>query len=108
MKRRKYRNEPCEVVGHHFDSKKERKRYGELRLLSMAGELKDLILQPRFRLEVNGMLVCEYLGDFAYTRIADGARVVEDVKSPITRKHPVYAIKKKLMRAVLGIEIEEV
>jgi len=35
------------------------------------------------------------VADFRY--IEDGKEVVEDVKSVITKKHPVYALKKKLL-----------
>jgi hypothetical protein len=33
--------------------------------------------------------------------------VIEDTKSPITRKHPVYRIKVKLLKALTGVEVRE-
>jgi hypothetical protein len=75
-------------------------------LLERAGQISELKLQPVYRIEINGMLVCKYIGDFEY--IEDGHKVVEDVKSPITRKNPVYRLKNKLMQAVHGINIREV
>ncbi len=86
--RRKFGNKPTDVDGMRFDSAKEARRFGELRLLERAGEITELRTQPRFPLEVNGQL--------------------EDVKSEITRKHPVYRLKNKLFRAVMGFEITEV
>ena len=103
---RKYRNHKTTVDGVKYDSKKEAARHQELMLLERAGQISELELQPVYRMEINGMLVCKYIGDFRY--IEDGQTVVEDVKSPITRKNPVYRIKHKLMQALHGIKIKEV
>ena len=46
-----------------------------------------------------------YYADAVYEE--DGAKVVEDTKSDITRRDPVYRIKKHLMMSVHGIEIME-
>jgi hypothetical protein len=102
----KFKNIPTEVDGIAFASKKEARRYGELKLLERAGRIFDLKVHPSFPLDVNGHPVCRYVGDFAYTE--NGARVVEDVKSPITRKHPVYRIKAKLFAAIHGFPVREV
>tara|TARA_R110002110_G_scaffold22933_3_gene88234 strand:- start:3453 stop:3800 length:348 start_codon:yes stop_codon:yes gene_type:complete len=106
----KYLNVKTEVDGHTFDSKKEAKRYGELMLMQKAGVIQHLKLQPPFSCTVNGKLVCTYKADFSYEeRKRDGRveHIIEDVKSPITRKHPVYRIKKKLVEALYGITITE-
>lgn len=58
-----------------------------------------------FRLVVNGIHICDYESDFTYHR--DGKLVVEDVKSPGTITY-AYRIKKKLMLALYGIQIQEV
>lgn len=105
--RPKFGNRKTEVDGITFDSLKEARRYGELKLLERAGEISGLELQPKFPLTVNGQLVCTYRGDFSY-RDKAGNRVIEDVKSPATRAHPVYRIKAKLLRAVYGIDVTEV
>jgi hypothetical protein len=90
-----------EIDGVRFDSGKEARRYNELKLLERAGQIKNLELQPRFVLQEsfkrNGEThrKIEYVADFRY--IEDGKQVVEDVKSVITKKHPVYALKKKLL-----------
>lgn len=100
----KYRNKKTEVDGIIFDSKKEAARYQELSLLQQAGEIRGLILQPKFDITVQHTKVCTYKADFEYVD-NDGALVVEDAKGI---KTPVYRLKKKLMRAVYGIEIKEV
>jgi hypothetical protein len=104
-KQNKYRNERTEVDGKKFASKKEAKRYTELKILERKEEIHFLKTQAVFRIEVNGQLICKYLADFTYYR--DTNLVVEDTKSEITRKNPVFRLKKKLVKAVLGIEILE-
>ena len=50
--RPKYRAVPTVIDGIRFASKAEARRYGELRLLEQAGEIRDLVRQPRFALYV--------------------------------------------------------
>jgi hypothetical protein len=104
--RPKFGNRKVTIDGIEFASEKEGRRYRELVLLERAGQIANLIAHPPFRLEVNGQLVCKYVGDFAYQE--GGQTVVEDVKSPITRKNRAYRLKNKLMKAVHGITIREV
>lgn len=104
----KFRNVRTVVDGIEFASKREAARYGELRLLERAAQIKDLRIQPRFPLSVEGKKVCTYVADFAYRTAALGVEIVEDVKSPITRKHPVYRIKAKLFEAIHGFPVTEV
>lgn len=102
----KYRNKKVTVNGIKFDSIKESRRYFDLTMLERAGEISQLELQPKYYLSINGVKVCSYTADFKY-RDKSGALVVEDVKSPATAKNPVYRLKKKLMFAIYGIEIQE-
>lgn len=101
----KFNNQRVTIDGQTFASKREAKRYTELMLLQKIGKIYDVQTQPRFPIVVEGKLICTYVGDFAYEM--DGTRIVEDVKSAPT-KTPVYRLKKKLMRAVHGIDISEV
>lgn len=103
--KRKYSNVKTEVDGLKFDSKREAARYGQLRMLELAGEITGLTHHETFRLEVNGMLVCKYEADFTFWK--GGKKCVEDVKSESTRKNRAYRIKVKLMLACLSIEILE-
>jgi hypothetical protein len=107
----KLRNVPTPVDGIVFASKWEAHRWTELRLEEKAGFVRKLERQRPFALVVNDLLVCQYVADFVYERLERfGAgeswqRVVEDAKGFRTEK---YRLKKKLMRACLGIEIHEV
>lgn len=95
-----------EVDGITFASKKEARRYGELRLLERAGEIGALTLQPRYPLKVNGKLICTYVADFEYYPAdPEKAKVVEDAKGVRT---PVFALKAKLFEALHGFPISEV
>lgn len=103
----KHLNRKTVVDGITFDSAKEARRYGELRQLSKAGKVNGLCWQVAFPLEVNGVRVAKYVSDFVYWD-EHGAKVVEDVKSPHTRKLPVYRLKAKMFAAQYGFPIREV
>jgi hypothetical protein len=94
------------VDGMRFDSMAEARRYRELQLMEKAGVISELVCHPRYRIEVNGSRVCEVIPDFRYQDNDAGRMVVEDVKSLPTRT-PVYRLKKRLLQAVHGIEIQE-
>jgi hypothetical protein len=94
------------VDGVQWDSRKELTRWRLLWARKEAGAVSQLRRQVRFALVVNGVKVCDYVADFVY--VEGGKVTVEDVKSAFTRKLPVYRIKRKLMKAVYGIEIQEV
>jgi hypothetical protein len=100
----KYGNRKVEIDGHMFDSQAEADHYGDLRFLERAGEITDLELQPVYPLIVNGVIVAQYRADFRFTD-ADGVVHVQDVKGV---KTPVYRLKAKMVKAIYGIEIEEV
>jgi len=101
----KYGNKKVSIDGKKFDSKAEGARYVELKRLQEGGVISGLKTQEEFALPVNGALICKYRADFIYLD-SDGNRVVEDVKGgPVTQ---VYALKNKLMKAIHGIEIQEV
>jgi len=93
------------VDGILFDSLLEARHYGELKIEERAGIITELKVHKRFSLDVNGIHICVYESDFIYYR--DGRLVVEDTKSNPTIT-PLYRVKKKLMRAIHGIEIQEV
>ncbi len=104
----KYRNVRTSVDGITFDSKKEAKRYLELKLLVKGKVISDLSTHPRFALKVDRVFVCTYEGDFMY--VEKGETVVEDAKgykSKSSQAYRIFLIKKKLMLACYGIEIKE-
>lgn len=96
----KYRNEKTIIDGYTFASKKEANRYFELKMLQKAGEITALELQPKFEIVPavvwNGkqMKARYYIADFSYYEKGNG--IIEDVKSVITRKNPVYTLKRQL------------
>jgi len=98
----KYKAVKTVVDGIKFDSKKEARRYGQLKLLVKAGKISELKLQPRFDLIVDGTKCGFYKADFEY--IEEGRRIIEDVKGMLT---PIYKLKKKLVKAIYGIDIFE-
>ena len=98
-KRSKYGNRKVHSEGSWFDSAKEAARYKELKSDPAISQLQR---QVKYPLEVNGQLVCCYLADFTY--VHGGYLIVEDVKG---YKTPIYRLKKKLMKACLGIDIKE-
>lgn len=106
-KKRKYRNEKVEHDGIVFDSKKERDRYCELKILEKAKAITDLKRQVKYVLvEKKGKeRETSYIADFVYKK--GNEVVVEDVKSKAT-KTPLYRLKKKLMLERYNIKIKEV
>jgi len=105
----KFRNVKVRMDGITFDSKKEVGRFLQLLMMQKNGEISGLTVHPRFRLKVNDEKVCVYVGDFQYWMCNDAIKgscmVVEDVKGKRTRE---YVLKRKLMKATLGIEIQEI
>lgn len=95
------------VDGILFASKREAKRYSELKLLLSAKLIDKLKLQPRFPITVEGEKICTYVADFEYVKHIGGKELtfVEDSKG---FKTPEYKLKKKLMLACHGIVIQEV
>lgn len=81
--------------GRTFDSKAEAQHYEILRLREMGGQIVALQCQPKYPLEVNGVVVCVYIADFSY--FENGRPVVDEVKSKPTMT-PVYRLKRKLFK----------
>lgn len=116
-KRSKFGNKPTVADGIKHASKKQALRWVLLRQWEREGRIKNLQREVSFPIVVKGEKICTYRADHVYhepgvCRVVDGAyvmtistQVVEDVKGFKTAE---YRLKKKLMRAVHGIEIREV
>ena len=132
----KYGARKVEIDGYTFDSKREAERYEELRLLQMAGKIRDLICHPEFELwapvftderpgpnpdEAPATLRLSE-GEYAPRRYrakrvgyytadfaykVNGLDVVEDVKSKPTRTE-AYRLRKKIVEASYGIKVTEI
>jgi hypothetical protein len=100
---RKWRNIPVEIDGIRFASKKEGRRYLQLKQLERAKEISHLRLQVPYVLEIDGVRICKYVADFVYKE--NGETIVEDVKGRRTRE---YLLKRRLMLALKKITIREV
>ena len=126
--RSKYKAVKTTIDGITFDSKREAKRYTELKLLEKSGMITHLELQPTYQITVNGVNICKYKADFRYFTVRQENReqytnskgewivptktgqkegqIVEDVKG---FKTPIYRLKKKLVEACYpGTQIKEV
>jgi hypothetical protein len=132
---RKLNNQSITIDGIEFQSKKEGRRYSELKLLQRAGQISDLELQKKYELipaqyetietgehykvgakkgQPKTKEVCieqslVYIADFVYKE--NGQTVVEDVKGFRDTSSATYAkfvIKRKLMLWKYGIRIKEV
>lgn len=122
----KYGNHKVVVDGSVYDSKKEARRWLELKCMESHGVIKDLERQKKFVLipaqfepdtigprggRKRGKLLeheVAYYADFCYTDAQTGEYIVEDAKSPITRENAQYIIKRKLMLYIHHIRIREV
>jgi hypothetical protein len=103
--RSKFNAKRTELDGIVFASKKESVRYSELRILEKSGVIRNLELQPKFLIEIDGKKICTYVADFCYLDTKTKRLVYEDVKG---MKTPVYRLKKKMVEARYRIEIIEV
>lgn len=101
---------PTVVDGIRFDSKAESARYGALRMMERAGEIRDLEVHPRLPMEINGRKIGRgYLTlDFLYWEKAesgDWRLVFEDFKSVDTRESKV---RREVCEAINNVEIRVV
>lgn len=116
----KYHNRKCTITlpesGKQitFDSEKEARRFGELRMRLRFNDIRDLRLQVNFTLQegfttAGGERVrpIVYRADFTYQeRTPSGWRtIVEDVKGVRTKE---YSMKRKMMLEKFGVDIREV
>ena len=104
-RRSKFSNVRVTVAGFTFDSKSEATHYLRLRELARSGRIAELTVHPVFKLAVNGYPICRYVADFSFVAVSTGQRIVQDVKGCPTQ---VYRLKKRLLRAIQGIEIQEI
>lgn len=118
--RSKYHAAKVIADGMCFDSRKEARRWQELKLLEQAGEISGLHRQISFLLipehrepnrvgkrggKLRGKILeraVRYVADFTY--IENGKLIVEDSKGVKTKE---YIIKRKLMLDRYGIRIRE-
>ena len=101
----KYGARKTTFMGIKFDSMWEAERWGELTAMEKAGYITDLQRQISYEIVVNDQKICKYVADFQYNKVDEYGNleeVVEDAKGVETAE---FKLKKKLMKAVYGIEI---
>lgn len=108
-KRNKYNAQRIELDGHKFDSKAEARYYVFLKDRASKGEIYGLELQRPFALiGPDGMLITTYKADFAFYDYVENRFRVVDVKGGKATQTDVFRLKKKLMKSLLGLEVEVV
>lgn len=90
----KYRAVKTVVDGITFHSAAEARRYLQLKLLERSGHIRQIELQPVYKIEIGGKHICKVILDFRYWE--GQLRVVEDVKG---RDTAVSRLKRKLVEA---------
>lgn len=83
-----------------FGSKKESKRYLELKALQKSGDVVFFLRQVPFHLPGKVKYLCDFL-----TFWVDGTVTIEDVKGYATKE---YKIKKRLVESIYPIKITEI
>lgn len=101
MRKHKYGAKPQRTKDGFFASKRELKRWEELKLLENAGHISHLTRireECKFPLLTSkGVRVCDYIVDYVY--LENGQRIAEDCKGMVT---DVYKIKRKWFIADYG------
>ena len=101
----KHKNKHVRLDGYTFDSQAEARRYQDLKLLLKAGTIEKLRVHPIYEITVMEVYIGDYEADFVYFDLELDQEIIEDVKGQRT---DLYRWKKKLMKAVYGIDIKEV
>lgn len=100
MLKHKFQAIRVEDDGIKFASKKEHKRYKELKLLQKNGDVVFFLMQTPFHLPGN----VKYISDFLIFW-TDNSVTIEDVKG---MKTPLYIVKKKIVETIYPIQITEI
>lgn len=107
-KKNKYGAVKTEIDGITFDSKREGRRYIQLKRMELAGLINNLEvnanLSPKieFVFERDGIKFGSYQPDFKYHE--NGNEIIEDAKG---KKTKAYITKRRLMKEMYGISIRE-
>jgi hypothetical protein len=78
-----------------------------LKLKQKAKLIDSFRMQVKYDLIVNGIKIGFYKADFVTYKDGEVLDVI-DVKSEMTKKLPVYRLKKKLIKAIYKIDIIEI
>lgn len=111
-KKNKFGAEKTYYRGEAYDSKKEAQFHARLDLQRGISEPSQKVVgvarQVPYKIVINGILVCTYYLDFLIT-YADNRRRYVDIKGlKKGAAYQIFRLKKKMVEAMYGIEIEEV
>lgn len=98
----KYHNVPAHNEHGTFASQAEMRYYDALLLRARAGEIADIRRQVRYPLVVRGTHIATYIADYVYRDLATRQELIIDVKGVET---DLFKLKRKLLRALYGLEI---
>ena len=105
-KKAKYGNKPVVIDGRRYASELEATHCLKLIEREEKGEIGGLELQRRFKiLGNNGEVICVYVADAAFWDHKEDRFRVLDFKGFETE---VFKLKRKMMRALKGIDVEVV
>jgi hypothetical protein len=108
-KSNKFNNVKIEIDGYKFDSIKEGNYYGQLKIRKQTGLIKDFKLQVKYDIVVNNIHIAKYFLDFLIEHNDGSFEYIDikgkDYKSQKFIKTSVFALKKKLIEAIYGIQI---
>ena len=111
----KMRNVRIEIDGIKFQSKKEGKRYSDLKMLVIAGLISHLEVQPKSyiimdkKFNVSKGRNITYRLDFKYYDIELRKTVHEDVKGRKKgTQYDLFMLKKCLMKQIYNIDVIEI
>lgn len=85
-----------------FHTVGECNRYKALLLAMRDGLIRDISLQPKFKIYLNGIYICQYIADFRYKTVTEfegippETEVIDDFKGVHTN---VFKLKAKLFKA---------
>lgn len=105
----KYHATRTKVDGITFQSKREARRWQQLRILEAAKQIRNLRRQVPYPIAIVNLetgeivTVSTYFADFVYEELT-GATVIEDAKGVRTE---TYKLKKRLVEAQYGVRIHE-
>lgn len=121
-----FHSKPVLYDGIWFASMAEVRRYKELKEKLLFGEITDLKYEPcKYKIYIpkewsadgEDHYITRYTPDFEYVVVKDQRKVTEDVKSKRRDKHGKYhgtsqardwPLRKKLMKAIHGVDVVEI
>lgn len=107
IKPNKFGAKPTMVGDELCDSKKEAAQFLLLRERERRGEIKNLLLHGRVKLEVGGITICDFEPDFLYEE--NGKLTAKDAKG-LKRgsTYDLFRVKARLFEAIHGTKVVEI